>query len=407
MAEATAQVQPVRDPIWTSRFVLLCSAAFFANAHQALLQPALPLYASHLGASPLVIGLLIATFSISSIIVRPAIGMWTDLWSVPGVLALGCVLLGSSALLFLIPIIPIMFAVNSVRGVGWAGLNTGNFTLLAQTAPPTRRGEASGYFSSVQGTVTVLFPALALWIIGTESEMGRYGAVLVLAGVTAFLGAVVGFFIMRTQAATRQRPPAGPRAKQPLLTQFFDPSVLLAFALLLCVVLSQPAITTFLVLYARKLGIADIGWYFVVSGITGVISRPFVGRLSDRLGQAPSLVTGFALNIVGVVLIAVSQSLVGLAVGGIFGTLGSETVMATSTALAMDRADPQRPGRAMATFSQAYQVGVGSGSLIAGAIANFAGFQVMYFVMAGIVAIGLALTLANWAGLRRPAPSPV
>ena len=58
-----------------------------------------------------------------------------------------------------------MFA-NALRGIGWAAMSAAGYSMLALSAPPQRRGEASGYYSGVQASGTILLPAVALWLIG-------------------------------------------------------------------------------------------------------------------------------------------------------------------------------------------------------------------------------------------------
>ena len=49
----------------------------------------------------------------------------------------------------------------------------------------------------------------------------------------------------------------------------------------------------------RSCGIANFGAYFVVIGATSMLGRPLLGRLSDKIGRARSVATGFSLQLVG------------------------------------------------------------------------------------------------------------
>jgi hypothetical protein len=146
-------------PIWTPTFALLCLTQFSGYAHQALLTPTIPLHVAHLGGSAFVVGVVLAAFALSSVVMRPAAGYWADAWGESGVLAWGCFFMGGSLLLFFVPFAEVAALANALRGIGWAGLNTGGYALLASVAPPGRRAEASGYYSGVQASVSILFPA--------------------------------------------------------------------------------------------------------------------------------------------------------------------------------------------------------------------------------------------------------
>ena len=130
--------------IWTRAFALLCLAQFLGYAQHFMLAPVLPLYVTDLGGSPFVVGLVLASFAVTSVVIRPLVGHWADRWSETGVLISGLLFQGASVFLCLIPMIEAVMLANALRGLGWAGLNTGGYSLLALTAPESRRGEASG-----------------------------------------------------------------------------------------------------------------------------------------------------------------------------------------------------------------------------------------------------------------------
>jgi MFS family permease len=130
-----------------------------------MLAPALPLYVTQLGGSPFTVGLVLAAFAVTSVIVRPLVGHWADRWSHAGVMNWGLLSQGVSILFCFIPFAGAAMLANGLRGIGWGGLNAGGYALLALTAPETRRGEASGLYSGVQGSPAILFPAFALWLI--------------------------------------------------------------------------------------------------------------------------------------------------------------------------------------------------------------------------------------------------
>jgi predicted MFS family arabinose efflux permease len=77
-------------------------------------------------------------------------------------------------------------------------------------------------------------------------------------------------------------------------------------------------------------------------------------------------------------------------------SIGSSTTLA----LAVERANPERRGRAMATFSVAYPLSAGVGALMAGSAVDFLGYSWMFLLMAAVAALGLALTFLSWPNLK-------
>jgi MFS family permease len=178
------------DSIWSRTFALLCLAEFLGYAQHFILQPTFPLYITHLGGSPFVVGIVIAAFGVTSVLFRPLIGYWVDRWSETGVMILGLLTQALSISLCFLPFVSATIVSNGLRGIGWAGMNTGGYSLLASSAPVARRGEASGYYGGVQSSATILFPAVALWII--DAPFGGFHVAFVVAMTLALIGAGAG-----------------------------------------------------------------------------------------------------------------------------------------------------------------------------------------------------------------------
>lgn len=302
------------ERIWTGTFVLLCITEFLSYGHHTVLTPTLPLYVTHLGGTPITVGVILAVFCASSVLLRPTIGYWADTWSYSGILSLGTCLLGFSVLLYLFPLIGMLILSNALRGIGWAGLNTAAYSILADCAPHKRRGEASGYFTSFQSCAVVLFPALALWLI--EARGGSFNVVIVLSSALAFTGSGIALFLKPPSVGSTSKTRPSTARRQSASFTIVDRNVLVATIMLFCICLPLPATTSFIVLYARDIGIQGIGWYFVASGLTHVLTRPLLGRVSDRIGRGLSIASAYGLELCGLLLLSAAPNLAVLSLGG-------------------------------------------------------------------------------------------
>jgi MFS family permease len=381
------------DSIWSQTFALLCLTQLLGYAHNALLTPTIPLYVTQLGGSPLTVGFVLASFAVTSVLLRPVIGHVADRRKEAGVLAVGCAVLAASLLFFLIPSVAAALPANALRGIGWAGLNTGGYALLATIAPALRRAEASGYYSGVQGGANILFPALGLWLMDAPS--GSFHAVMLLSGAFAAAGALASLRLrgVRLPQSQLHEQDTGPARLNPFT---LEREVFLPSALLFGLNLTYPATSAFLVLYARTIGIENVAWYFVASGATSLLARPLLGRLGDRIGGGPSLAAGFLLEMVALLLLNAASDLALLLICGVVFALGNAIGSSTTLAIAIHRANPRRRGKAMASFSIAYPAAAGAGALWTGSAVEMTGYFWMYCMAAGIAAAGLALTLGNW-----------
>jgi MFS family permease len=387
------------DTIWTRMFALLCLAQVLGYAQHFMLMPAFPLYVTTLGGTPSTVGLVLASFAVTSVIIRPLMGYWADRWGEARVMVSGMLLQAASVLLCAIPLVEATLLANGLRGIGWAGLNAGGYSLLASTAPLSRRGEASGYYSGVQNSATIVFPALALWLI--DLPFGGFQIVFVAAALLATLGAVFGLLMARYVPRVTSNPaPGGSSFGQGALFEFLERNLLLPASLHFCLQISIPSITSFIVLFAREIGLVSMGSFYVVSGATSVLARPLLGRLSDRIGRGPSLASAFTLQIIALCLLVLASNLAALLLCGMLYVLAIAIGSSTTLALAMERANPQHRGRAMASFSIAYPLSYGVGGFLAGTAVDMVGYFWMYLMMAALGTVGLLVTFANWRKLR-------
>jgi MFS family permease len=399
-ATVDANVNERRSSLWTPAFMLLCLTVLLGYAHQSMLTPLVPLYVTDQGGSAFFAGLVLLAFSVPSFLIRPLFGYLADAWTAAGVLAMGLLLLALGGVIYIGPFLALLFIGGIVRGLGWAGVNTGGYTLLANVAPPARRGEASGYYTAVTSSASIIFPGLGLLLI--DASFGGFHVAFLLGSAIALVGLPLAYFVSSSHRQPEMPAPTPGLTADAPSEGMLDRGVLLATALNFSSTLAAPALGAFLPLYARDIGVHSIGFYYVAAGITSIIIRPLLGRKSDTMGRGPALAVGFVAQFLGFLLILAAQNLGMILVGGVFTSFGSALNNSSTTALAMDLANPARRGKAMATFSISFQLGVGIGSIIAGGLADLVGYRGMYVGSATIIACGMGLLLLSWRALPTP-----
>lgn len=381
--------------LWTRAFALVCASTFLCYSSQLLVTPVMALYVEDLGGSPVEAGLVITAFSVTSFFLRPLIGQVTDEWGAPKVLFLGSVVLGVTGLGLLLPALWAVFATSAIRGIGWGAISTAGSTAVALTSTANRRGEASGYYNLAANFASTLAPAAALWLVGR----GSFQPAFLAAGAAGLAAAGVSSLMPGWHSGG-----TGPARWSTSLEgfspgSFFERGVLLASFLLLAATATIPVTTAFVPLHAVALGVENIGLYFVAAGAVSIGARLVVGRYLDRAPRGVWILSGYSVMIVAFALLARAQSLLDFVLAGAVVAMGHTLAPPILMALAMDRAQPHRMGKAMATYSMFYRAGEAIGAPIAGTLIVWLGYPGMYFGAMASVAAGVLLAAANWGTL--------
>jgi predicted MFS family arabinose efflux permease len=103
---------------------------------------------------------------------------------------------------------------------------------------------------------------------------------------------------------------------------------------------------------------------------------------------------------IGLLALALAAALPEVLLAGVLYAAGNAVGTATTLALAIQRARPERRGRAMASFSVAYPLSAGAGALWSGSVAELAGYSGMYATAAAMAAVGLLLALLRSPRIR-------
>lgn len=117
------------------------------------------------------------------------------------------------------------------------------------------------------------------------------------------------------------------------------------------------------------------------------------GQLTDRLGRKGVFVLGFGLSAVVPMIFGLASSAWGMAARFFVLGIAFSALYVGSTAHIGDRVPTERQGAMLGLYESSRGLGGVVGPLIAGAIAPVLGFRTMFFVMAGISALGFLLVL--------------
>ncbi len=379
-------VEPARERIFSRDFSLALLANLFSFCSMYLLLATLPLYVVAIGGTVSDAGIVLAFFTLTSVITRPWIGRLSDRRAKKAIMLLGAVILAASSLLYHpAHSVILVAAVRVLHGVGWAAFGTAASALAADLAPASRRGEAMGYFGVGTSVAMAAGPAIGVFLVGRSG----YGALFLTAMVVAAAAVLLTVGI----AETKRQPTGG--GPQRGWRSFILPSALFPSAVLFTNALTYASVVALLPLFAEEAKLGNPGLFFTVFALIVLVIRGPLGRLSDRRGRVVVVAPGLAITFVALIVLSRAESMAALMVVAVLYGIGVGAAQPTLMAMAIDRALPQERGAAMGTFTTAMDLGIGVGSIVWGLVADAFGFRPMYVVASIMGLVGVAVLLAG------------
>jgi MFS transporter, DHA1 family, multidrug resistance protein len=371
-------------------FWLFCSIGFLAFISYDLIRsPLLPLFAGELGASPQAIGLIVGASTITGVLFKLPSGMLSDHLGRPRMLLIGLLVFAVAPYGYLLvhsvwPLLILRF---------FHGLATGIFAPVAMAVVVdlfrVGRGEALGWYSAFTQAGRLL-----------GRMAGGYLILWVGFGQTFIISAAVGFILLllflRLMMASdfksgvhRTTPPHKQETLQGMHEVAGDRRILATSGMEALQMLASGALMAFLPLYAMMIGLhaGQIGLLFGIQGVSSILTRPLMGRVSDQLGRRYFIVSGQVLCAVVVGLIPWIGNFWALLVLAFFFGLGEAIMSSSTSALVADLCKVRSFGSAMGVFGTIMDVGHASGPILAGFLIGLFGYRSAF----GIVAILLML----------------
>jgi MFS family permease len=369
------------------QFALLWLGAFAFFLSFLLLLGALPIFTRRLGASDASVGLIMAAFGVTSLLLRPLAGWGADRYGRRPLMVAG-------ATVFVVTSVAYGWAAGAVslllvrlaHGCGMGLYPTAASAMVADLAPPRRRGEILGFYGAAGSVALAVGPVTGIAIV----ERAGFGALFWTAGAVAALS------VAATLAAGETL--THPRAVPFTLAGSMSRAACFPGVLALCLTFSYGAQVAFLPLHADGLGV-NPGVFFLVFAVTITLARGPAGRVSDRVGRPPVAAAGLLLAAGAMVILAFSDGAAGLATAGAVYGLAYGVAQPALIAWSVDAVPEGERGRAVGTYHTAFELGIVVGAASSGLAVARWGFAGTFLATAGVAAAGAALALA---GGRRP-----
>jgi MFS family permease len=370
-----------QEKLWSRDYVLFLGSTvlLWTSFYFPLL--ALPIYVmQHLHGSQTQAGLLSGMLTISAVLSRPLAGYAVDRWGRRWIQLASLLLFCGVVFSYnLAQTLLTLFAIRLLHGIPFGAATTASSAVAADLVPAARRGEGIGYFALAQTVATAFGPALALSVLGD----GQFTRLFVTAGLIA-----VGALAL---ASMVRYPPIRNPAARFSLRSALERRVGWLSVTSIFISLGYGSIISFVTLYAAELGIARAGLFFSAFAAGVVLTRLVAGRIFDRHGPKPVISASLGVLAAGYVILALVHTEMGFLAAAFVLGLGFGAVTPSLQTMAVNSVPAARRGAANGTLFSAFDIGIGLGSSLLGAVAQSAGSYATMYWLAGLILIIPAL----------------
>lgn len=345
--------------------------------------PVLPLFTHAMGAGDTVIGLIAAFSPLAGILFSFPVGVLSDHIGRKRLLVASGIVFLSAPLLYLVVTDPFwLIPLRFFHGTATAILGPVISAIIAERFPDTKGGMLGQYSSAtlIGRTLAPLAGGAIITYFAFYPGLFPYHMVYIAAALAA-----VPVFIMTL--AWREETKKGLQVlpfsvfKESFVIFFSNPRLRGTAFADMATYFAFGAVETFLPLYLLSQGIGayQTGIIFAVQVIIIAGTKPFFGKIADRVDKRLQIVAGLVITGCAAAAFPLAGSFAGfLLASAIFGAGISLSTVATSAYVA-DVARKEQLGASMGALSSIMDIGQTSGPVITGIIVTAAGYFAGFF----------------------------
>lgn len=382
--------------VWRARgmlAVLVAVAAAFGA--WSLLLPVVPTAVLDAGGAESLAGLSTGVFMLFTVITQIFTPWLLRKFGFRVVMVVSAFLLGGPAFGYMLGMEPgVLLTVSAIRGVGFGALSVAEAAIIAELVPLRLLGRATGTLGLFVGASQMVALPLGLGLVDVVGYNGVFA-----------IGASVGLVALLSAVLIPTIPPSVEEHITPNVIRVPTWHLVLVPALaLMFITTAYGAITNFLPAAMRDLdaarGAALGGVMLGLLNLAAMASRYYAGRVTDRTGQPGSVLIPFqvcaALGVfMTAVILVLGLPVWTVAFAVIFYGLGFGAAQNEALTMMFYRLPRSKASQASAIWNISFDSGTGIGSTVYGMMLVGMSFAPMFGIAAGVILVGLAVTLLD------------
>ncbi len=370
----------VKPKLWTASYLNVCLANFLMACSFNLLMPSIPLYITEqMGIAQSKTGIVLASYAIALMFVRPFSGYLVDLYSRKKILfiAFSCYVLiffgyfwATTVLIFVI--------VRFLHGITWGISTVSSSTLAIDVVPSERRAEGIGYYGTFMNVAMAIGPFIAIHIYHEYS----FQMLLWCAIAMGVLGIVTVALIKAPEKPKVQR-------EKLSLDRFFLIKGWPIFLNQLLPCFAWGTIGPFVAQYGKEINIPNAGIFFLFWAGGIIASRIFAGKLVDKGMIHQVNIAAMIIVSIAFAVFAYIHNIYAFCGSGFFIGIGFGMMFPALQTLYINLAQNSQRGTANSTYLIGFDLGLALGMLIGGYITGYMTFSDLYMIAAGLCMISV------------------
>ena len=373
-----------KEPLFTGPFITMWAFSFSVFVSLFMLLPVVPFQVLAEGGTETQAGLFMGLLTYSSGLSALFTGALSDHIGRRKQLIICALAITTCVLLYgVLPNLPRLFFVT-LHGIFWSGLLLASSAQVSSVIPAARRAEGLGYWVMSSLLAVTVAPTLGFAIY----KHGWLALCLSVAAMNVVMG-LIAFSIHESHVGTPGWPTSGE------LKASLNFSVLRLSLALFLYSFGFGSVTSFAALAADARGIAPREIFLTTMAFTTFLSRPLLAPFLDRAGHVSMFRVFVAMIPFGLALLCFAATKWAMALAAAVFGLAYGNCHPAFTAYILGRVDERGRGGAFGGILAAFDVGIGTGSILSGVLVHRFGFGVAFGT--ATVLSALSLPYFNWA----------
>lgn len=392
LSSETAAWEPPKT-IWNGMFLSIFFTNMALSMGQQMSNTLLSVYANSFGAPADQIGRLMSMFAVTALIFRFISGPAMNAYNRKKLVAMAMGFMATAYLGFSFaqPIadfigvkpISVLMAFRLLQGVGNAFGSACCLTMVSDTLPKDKFTTGMGYYACAQVVAQAIGPTVGVFVRDLIGYSKTY---------------IVIFFVMCFAIITSTRVKLAPRDRVPFnlkLSNMIAKEALIPASVTFLVATGFTAINAFLMVYTEERGIPGGSLFFTVYAVTMLVTRPLVGRLTERFGFVKIAIPCVFMTALSLAMIGYSPNMFWLLFSAFVNAFGYGAVQPMLQSLCMKAVGPERRGSASGTNYIGMDSATILGPMVCGEVADLFGYTpTMWLVMTAPIFAGMLVIFA-------------